>query len=180
MAGAISNLTTNLSNLSVEGTASFGTISGVSTAVASVFSATGANASSFLTISASQITSTTTITGSAFISTGAPNSSLGSLAVVSNFVLGAATNLKKILAVQVPFVATTVAATKSTLTEATVSSISSTDYLIQGAVSSGLSNGVTLQSWCTTDGKLVLNFSNVSTANAAQIAGTLFLVSIRT
>ena len=76
-------------------------------------------------------------------------------------------------------VATTVVATKSTTTDATISGISTADALYITPKGSGLSAGVVVDAYCSAADTLTVRYSNVSTANAAQIATTFNLVAFR-
>lgn len=65
-------------------------------------------------------------------------------------------------------VATTVVATKSTSTTFTDNAVAIGDLIEVGP--SNLSNGVILQAYCSTASSITFNYSNVSAANAAQVA----------
>lgn len=71
----------------------------------------------------------------------------------------------------VTVVATTATATKSTTTTAVISGITVGDFVdICPASSSGLSAGLTVDCWVSAPDVITIAYSNVSTANAAQIA----------
>ena len=80
----------------------------------------------------------------------------------------------------VTVVATTVTATKSVDTTATFSGVTVGDAIIAiPLTASGLSAGVTLDAWVSSAGVATLRYSNVSTANAAQIATAFNVVCFK-
>ena len=80
----------------------------------------------------------------------------------------------------VTVVATTAVATKSTTTTATLSGITIGDIVLAAvANASGLSAGVTLDAWVNAPDTVTIAYSNVSTANAAQIATPVRLVMLK-
>jgi hypothetical protein len=71
----------------------------------------------------------------------------------------------------VTVVATTAVATKSTTTTATLSGATIGDFVdLCPASASGLSAGLTVDCWVSAADQITIAYSNVSTANAAQIA----------
>lgn len=92
--------------------------------------------------------------------------------------VSAGTPIYAISNTSVTVVATTVTATKSVDTTATISNATIGDQIfIAPASASGLSAGVTLDAWISAVGVATIRYSNVSTANAAQIA-TPFNVTV--
>lgn len=74
--------------------------------------------------------------------------------------------------------AITCVATKSTTTDAVVTGLLPTDVVAVVPTASGYSNGVSLSVSAST-GTLTLNFSNCSTVNVVQAAGTYTLSILR-
>lgn len=70
----------------------------------------------------------------------------------------------------VTVVATTCVATKSTTTTATLSGVTLGDFVDIAPGGSGLSAGVVAQAWVSAADQITIAYSNVSAANAAQIA----------
>lgn len=104
---------------------------------------------------------------------------LSNLSLQGKFQLGGATGIA-VLSVQTFAVAAiTAVATKSTTTNATISGLSTVDLCVVIPTSSGLSNGLALNAYPTAVDTLTLNFSNCSTANVVQAAGTYRLAVIR-
>jgi len=79
----------------------------------------------------------------------------------------------------VTVVATTVTATKSVDTTAALTGFAVGDSIIATPATSGLSAGVTLDAWVSAADVLTIRYSNVSTANAAQIATAINVVSLK-
>ena len=80
----------------------------------------------------------------------------------------------------IPVVATTVTATKSVTTTATVSGYTVGDYVNAVVASaSGLSAGVTLDAWMSAGATVTIQYSNVSTAAANQIATNVLLECVK-
>lgn len=150
MSGAISDQTTVLSNLSLNG--------------------------NFQT--ASLLSSADTISAAKFLTTGAANSSFGTLAVVSGLILGAGTQITNSFASTAAVAAITCQATSSTSTLLTHNSISTSHFLtIHPPSGSGLSSGLVLNiqpgSAAST---AVLTFSNASTVAAVTTAGAVYRI----
>lgn len=92
--------------------------------------------------------------------------------------VSAGTPIYAISNTSVTVVATTVTATKSVDTTATISNATIGDLiLVAPANASGLSAGVTVDAWISAVNTATIRYSNVSTANAAQIA-TPFNVTV--
>ena len=89
-------------------------------------------------------------------------------------------NIYSIAQVIAPVVATTVTATKSVDTTYPFSGATIGDHLIATAGTSGLSAGVTLDAFVSAPDVATIRYSNVSTANAAQIATNVGLLLIKT
>lgn len=79
----------------------------------------------------------------------------------------------------VTVVATTVTATKSVDTTAALSGFTVGDAVFANAAGSGLSAGVTLDAWISAADVLTVRYSNVSTANAAQIATPIIVTAFK-
>jgi len=80
----------------------------------------------------------------------------------------------------VTVVATTATATKSTTTTFQVSGATVGDVVLAAATSaSGLSAGLTVDAWVSAADQVTLAYSNVSTANAAQIATPFRVVLLK-
>jgi hypothetical protein len=92
---------------------------------------------------------------------------------------GGTVPLTRSFATSFTVVATTVVATKSTTTDASISGISTADAFYITAKGSGLSAGVVVDAYCSAADVVTVRYSNVSTANAAQIATTFNLVAFR-
>jgi len=76
-------------------------------------------------------------------------------------------------------VATTVTATKSVDTTAAFSGVTIGDAILATPMTSGLSAGVTLDAWVSAVDTVTLRYSNVSTANAAQIATAINVICFK-
>lgn len=80
----------------------------------------------------------------------------------------------------VTVVATTVTATKSVDTTATFSGVTVGDAIFAiPLTASGLSAGVTLDAWVSAADTATIRYSNVSTANAAQIATAFNVIAYK-
>ena len=80
----------------------------------------------------------------------------------------------------VTVVATTVTATKSVDTTATFSGVTVGDAIMAiPKTASGLSAGVTVDAWVSAADTATIRYSNVSTANAAQIATAFNVVCFK-
>lgn len=164
---AISDQTTNLSNLSVEGRVSGNTGAFTTTVTAASFTASGAGTSSLGTIVGSFV-STTALTTSSFVSLGASRLSVGGGAALT-FVSAYTFSVQTL----------TLAATQSTSTDATVNAIASGDALWVAPPASGLSNGISVNAWASGNSTVRLQFSNASTAAATAsgpVTYTVFVV----
>lgn len=89
------------------------------------------------------------------------------------------TNIYAIAMVTVPVVATTVTATKSVDTTYAFSTATVGDFLFATPATSGLSAGVTLDAWVSAAGQVTIRYSNVSTANALQIATNVNVLLVK-
>lgn len=90
-----------------------------------------------------------------------------------------ATSLWGITSSVVTVVATTVTATKSVDTTAAFSGYTVGDAVFANAAGSGLSAGVTLDAWISAADVVTIRYSNVSTANAAQIATPIIVTGFK-
>ena len=80
----------------------------------------------------------------------------------------------------VTVVATTVTATKSVDTTATFSGVTVGDAIMAiPKTASGLSAGVTVDAWVSAADTATIRYSNVSTANAAQIATAFNVIAYK-
>lgn len=89
------------------------------------------------------------------------------------------TSYYAIASTSVTVVATTVTATKSVDTTAAFSGFTVGDALFGTAAGSGLSAGVTMDVWFSAADTATIRYSNVSTANAAQIATPIILTAFK-
>lgn len=93
--------------------------------------------------------------------------------------LPSGTSFSAILSSIVTVVATTVTATKSVDTTATVAGFAVGDPVIANAGTSGLSAGVTMDAWVSAASEVTIRYSNVSTANASQIATAITVTTFK-
>lgn len=93
--------------------------------------------------------------------------------------LPSGTSYNAILSSVVTVVATTVTATKSVDTTATIAGLAVGDPVFACAGTSGLSAGVTLDAWASAASEITIRYSNVSTANAAQIATAITVTAFK-
>jgi len=145
----ISDQTTNLSNLSVEGRVSANTGTFTTTVVASSFSGTsGTVVNSFGSLSASRLS------------------------------VGGGPALTFISAYTFSVQTLTLAATKSTTTDATVNAIASGDALWVCPPASGLSDGISVNAWASANSTVKLQFSNCSTVAATASGPATYTVFV--
>lgn len=93
--------------------------------------------------------------------------------------LPSGTSYAAILTSVVTVVATTVTATKSVDTTATIPGLAVGDPVFATAGTSGLSAGVTMDCWVSAASTVNIRYSNVSTANAAQIATEIHVTALK-
>jgi hypothetical protein len=84
-----------------------------------------------------------------------------------------------ISATSVTVVATTCTATKSVTTTSTWSGVTVGDALFATPLGSGLSAGVVMDAYVNAANTVTIRYSNVSTANASQIATPILLVAAK-
>lgn len=111
--------------------------------------------------------------------TGGPAGSGFPASTVSGGAYPDGVNIYAMASVTVPVVATTVTATKSVDTTYPFSTATVGDLVFATAGTSGLSAGVTMDAWVSQPGVVTVRYSNVSTANAAQIATNVCVLLVK-